>query len=60
MLVEQRVPKSRMLVHTIPLSAGFDAGAAAFDDAVHRHPGSARLYGNVYDPSDGVTPLNWW
>lgn len=51
---------SRMLVLTIPLSAGFDAVAAAFDDAVRRHAGSAWLYGNVYDPSDGVTPLNWW
>jgi hypothetical protein len=51
---------SRMLVLTIPLAAGFDAVAAAFDDAVRRHPGSAWLYGNVYDPSDGITPLNWW
>lgn len=51
---------SRMLVLTIPLAAGFDAVAHAFDEAVHRHAGSAWLYGNVYDPSDGMTPLNWW
>ena len=51
---------SRMLVLTIPLAAGFDAVAQAFDDAVRRHAGSAWLYGNVYDPSDGMTPLNWW
>jgi hypothetical protein len=51
---------SRMLVVTIPLAAGFDAVAAALDDAVRRHAGSTWLYGNVYDPSDGVTPLNWW
>ena len=51
---------SRMLVLTIPLAAGFDAVAAAFDEAVRRHGGSAWLYGNVYDPSDGITPLNWW
>jgi hypothetical protein len=51
---------SRMLVLTIPLAAGFDAVARAFDDAVRRHAGSAWLYGNVYDPSDGMTPLNWW
>ena len=51
---------SRMLVLTIPLTAGFDAVARAFDDAVQRHHGSAWLYGNVYDPSDGMTPLNWW
>ena len=51
---------SRMLVLTVPLAAGFDAVAAAFDDAVRRHAGSAWLYGNVYDPSNGTTPLNWW
>jgi hypothetical protein len=51
---------SRMLVLTIPLAAGFDAVAQALDDAVRRHAGSAWLYGNVYDPSDGMTPLNWW
>jgi hypothetical protein len=51
---------SRMLVLTIPLSAGFDAVARTFDDAVRRHAASSWLYGNVYDPADGVTPLNWW
>jgi hypothetical protein len=51
---------SRMLVLTVPLAAGFDFVAQAFDDAVRRHAGSAWLYGNVYDPSDGITPLNWW
>lgn len=51
---------SRMLVLTIPLAAGFDAIARAFDDAVRRHAASSWLYGNVYDPADGMTPLNWW
>jgi hypothetical protein len=51
---------SRMLVLTVPLAAGFDAVARAFDAAVARHAGSAWLYGNVYDPADGVTPLDWW
>lgn len=51
---------SHMLVLTVPLAAGFDAVADAFDAAVRRHAGSAWLYGNVYDPSDGMTPLNWW
>ena len=51
---------SRMLVLTVPLAAGFDVVAAAFDEAVRRHAGSAWLYGNVYDPSEGSTPLNWW
>jgi hypothetical protein len=49
-----------MLVLTVPLAAGFDAVARTFDAAVARHAGSAWLYGNVYDPADGVTPLNWW
>jgi len=47
-------------VLTVPLAAGFDAVADAFDRAVRRHAGSAWLYGNVYDPSEGSTPLNWW
>ena len=51
---------SLMLVLTIPLTAGFDAVASALDDAARRHAGSTWLYGNVYDPTDGVTPLNWW
>ena len=51
---------SHMLVLTVPLAAGFDAVADAFDRAVRRHAGSAWLYGNVYDPSDGMTPLKWW
>ena len=51
---------SRMLVLTVPLAAGFDAVARAFDDSVRRHAGSSWLYGNVYDPADGMTPLDWW
>ena len=38
---------SRMLVLSIPLVAGFDAVAAALDDAAQRHAGSTWLYGNV-------------
>lgn len=51
---------SRMLVLTVPLAAGFDTVGEAFDGAARRHRGSSWLYGNVYDPSDGATPLNWW
>jgi hypothetical protein len=25
-----------------------------------KYPGCQWIYGNVYDPADGVTPLNWW
>lgn len=48
----------RMLVYTIHVSCGF----SAIEDILNRHIGadSTWLYGNVYDPTDGTTPLNWW
>lgn len=48
----------RMLVYTIHVSCGF----SAIEDILNRHVSgnSAWLYGNVYDPTDGITPLNWW
>ena len=49
-----------MIVFTIPVSAGFAAVARMFDSVVAQHPGSQWLYGNVYDPKDGKTPLDWW
>jgi hypothetical protein len=48
---------TKNLVYTVPVSAGFDAIEALFAELaspVEWH------YGNVYDPKDGVTPLNWW
>ena len=51
---------ARMVVFTIPVSAGFAAVEAVLDAAVGRHPESTWSYGNVYDPSDGKTPLGWW
>ena len=51
---------SRMLVLAVPLSAGFATIAQALDDAAARHAGFQWLYGNVYDPIDGETPLSWW
>jgi hypothetical protein len=51
---------ARMVVLTVPLAAGFAAVARAFDGAVARHAGSRWFYGNVYDPADGETPLDWW
>lgn len=49
-----------VLVFTIPVSAGFPAIADLFDGARERIPGSTWMYGNVYDPKDGHTPLGWW
>jgi hypothetical protein len=51
---------ARMVVFTIPVSVGFAAVEAVLDAAVARHPESTWLYGNVYDPADGKTPLGWW
>ncbi len=50
----------RSLIFTIPIAAGWEAVRAVFDAAVQRSEGSGWLYANVYDPSDGETPLNWW
>jgi hypothetical protein len=49
-----------MLVLTVPLAAGWDAIESSMNAAVERLGASSWLYGNVYDPSDGVTPLRWW
>ena len=51
---------SRMLVLTVPLTAGWAAIEAAMTGAVERLGASSWLYGNVYDPIDGITPLRWW
>jgi Domain of unknown function (DUF4265) len=49
-----------VLVFTIPVSAGFPAIESIFYEAEKRYAGCRWMYGNVYDPADGVTPLNWW
>lgn len=49
----------RLLVYSIHVSCGFKA----IEELLNRHvtlPDSIWLYGNVYDPQDGETPLNWW
>jgi hypothetical protein len=50
----------RMLVYSIHVSCGF----SVVEDLLNQHIGqdgrSAWMYGNVYDPIDGQTPLNWW
>ena len=50
----------RMLVFSIHVSCGFANIESLLEQALVKHPEAAWLYGNVYDPSDGVTPLNWW
>ncbi len=49
----------RFLVYSIHVSCGFKA----IENLLNKFVGSNDamwLYGNVYDPVDGVTPLNWW
>jgi hypothetical protein len=50
----------RMLVYSIHVSCGFSAIEAILNREVNRAGESGWMYGNVYDPVDGATPLNWW
>jgi hypothetical protein len=50
----------RLRVFTVPVSAGFDAIETVMDAFVERHREVEWYFANVYDPLDGVTPLNWW
>jgi hypothetical protein len=49
----------RFLVYCIHVSCGFTAIETLLNNYVVGAD-CAWMYGNVYDPSDGVTPLNWW
>lgn len=49
----------RFLVYSIHVSCGFKT----IEELLNRHVNGGVamwVYGNVYDPADGVTPLNWW
>lgn len=48
------------LVFTIPVDVGFERIEKVLDSAQKRIPGASWMFSNVYDPLDGVTPLNWW
>lgn len=50
----------RMLVLSIHVSCGFETIEKIMTDALGRDSDSTWMYGNVYDPTDGTTPLNWW
>lgn len=49
-----------ILVFTIPIAVGFPAIESLMANAKAISPSCEWFYGNVYDPTDGVTPLNWW
>jgi hypothetical protein len=50
----------RGMVFTIPGAAGFPAIESVLNEFVSSHPGTEWLFRNVYDPTDGVTPLHLW
>ncbi|HLT63034.1 MAG TPA: DUF4265 domain-containing protein [Pseudohongiella sp.] len=54
------VKTPRALVYSIHVSIGFSKIEEVITRALADFPQSAWYYGNVYDPEDGVTPLNWW
>lgn len=49
----------RFLVYSIHVSCGFSAIEALLNQYVNSSE-CMWAYGNVYDPADGITPLNWW
>ncbi len=49
----------RMLVFSIHVSCGFKSIEALINQHVDGQ-NSVWMYGNVYDPKDGETPLDWW
>lgn len=48
----------RMLVYSIHVSCGFQQIENILNSVVSDEV--MWVYGNVYDPKDGQTPLNWW
>lgn len=57
---QQDLETDRMLVYSVHVSLGFKT----IEDLLNKHVGASSQsvwqYGNVYDPADGQTPLNWW
>ncbi len=50
----------RALVYSIHFSIGFQNIEDIMSQACRDYPDTVWYYGNVYDPEDGVTPLQWW
>lgn len=55
---ELRSPNA--LVYSLHVNIGFSAVETLFDNAASQFMDCMWYYGNVYDPRDGTTPLNWW
>jgi hypothetical protein len=52
--------EGRELIYTVSAAVGFPAIEAALQRIKDEFPVAEWFYGNVYEPTDGVTPLNWW
>ncbi len=50
----------RLLVYSIHVSCGFTAIESILKRYLGGEADCTWNYGNVYDPRDGQTPLNWW
>lgn len=50
----------RALVYSIHFSIGFQPIEELLNQACEAFPNTVWYYGNVYDPEDGSTPMNWW
>jgi uncharacterized protein DUF4265 len=50
----------RMLVFTVPVSAGLHAVETMLAAFVQELPGATWWFGNVYEAGDPSRPLNWW
>lgn len=55
---ELDIETQRMLAYSIHVSCGFNEIEAILNKVAG--PSVIWMYGNVYDPNDGQTPLNWW
>lgn len=50
----------RALVYSIHFSIGFQTIEELLASVCKDYPDTVWYYGNVYDPEDGTTPLEWW
>ena len=50
----------RALVYSIHFSIGFQTIEDMLSEVCRDYPDTVWYYGNVYDPEDGTTPLEWW
>jgi Domain of unknown function (DUF4265) len=48
------------LVLTFPSTMGIKKIATMIDEYSAQVPDSEWMFGNVFDPRDGTTPLSWW